>query len=167
MEDRPFADRNSGPPGEQAGAFVPLDDPRRERFCQALAGGAAPNEAAREAGFSWAREGRRLLRSPTVARRIDAIRVRQVGRASRDLCGIIDGLVETALEARRSGTPQGALAARFAYEAAAKLKQLLPEPATSAEFIGPDRAPDAETELTEAEWLAKFGPVPPLKNVER
>ncbi|MGH7010905.1 MAG: hypothetical protein ACREEX_08705 [Caulobacteraceae bacterium] len=146
----------------------PLANPRREAFAAALARGATFPEATAAAGYSWARYGARLADAPDIVGRAEAIRSRLAGGGSREMGALIDLLLDTALEARSGRLPyQAAGAARSLYDLAGKLKQLLPEPGTTAEFIGPDRAPDAEIELTEAEWLAKFGPVPPIKAVER
>ncbi|MGH7012287.1 MAG: hypothetical protein ACREEX_15745, partial [Caulobacteraceae bacterium] len=67
-------------------------------------------------------------------------------------------------EGRRLGAASGLTAAKGALVEAARLKQLLPAegPAPREEFD-----PAHEAELTKEEWIAKFGPIPPVREDER
>ncbi|HEV2364720.1 MAG TPA: hypothetical protein VGS12_11055 [Caulobacteraceae bacterium] len=139
---------------------VPLDNPRREAFCQALAGGATVAEAGREAGFTWRGHAMRIMDKPDIVGRTAAIRLRLAGGGSRDISAIIDGLLETALEARTGCDPKAAMTARAAYETAAKFKLQLPaDPKPTA--AAPVLKNPIDQRLTDAEWMARFGPEPP------
>ncbi|MGH6987539.1 MAG: hypothetical protein ACRED9_11965 [Caulobacteraceae bacterium] len=142
----------------------PLVRREREQFAWGIARGISPSEAARAAGYANPGRGASLARAKDIAARARFVKRHLERGGSADLSAIIEALMDLADEGRRLGAAAGLAAAKGALVEAARLKQLLPvaAPETRAEL---DLAREAE--LTDEEWLAKYGPVPPIKADER
>ncbi len=147
-----------------------LTKPMQEAFAQAMAAGANHIVAAKAAGYAEPHNYRQFADRPRIAKRIEDIRRERAWGGSRDLGGLIDAAM-TVADAVGSDGPKGATAAKGLYELVHKLKAHLPDPAAPSR---PPAAPAAssfpaldlvahptDAPVSEAEWLARYGPEAP------
>jgi hypothetical protein len=136
-----------------------LRDPRHETFAQCLVRGEPLMQAWAAAGFDSAqRYATRLSRNTRVAARIADLTAiaREAARktawsGSDDVAPVIDKLVEYADMAAQLNTAASHVAARAYLVEIARLKNQI------------DTAPRlVERELTEEEWVAKYGQPAPM-----
>ncbi|MBA3812265.1 MAG: hypothetical protein H0X27_11610 [Caulobacteraceae bacterium] len=127
-----------------------LHSPRREAFAQGLARGAAPVTAWQAAGFArHMGRANAAAAEKDVAARVVEIALERAGGGSTDLAPLIDRCVALADTAGTFKTAAGMVAARGLLAEAARLKGLLPIPAS------PPRR-----RLTTEEWVAEYAPKP-------
>ncbi|MHB8530243.1 MAG: hypothetical protein ACYC8V_12150 [Caulobacteraceae bacterium] len=136
-----------------------LPRPRREAFAHALARGATPANAALEAGYSSPKKGAALARGKDIADRANEIKDHLARGGSRDLGGVIDRLFDNAERAWKLESAGGMTAAKSSLVEAARLKQLLPEPSA---WAAPGPIYPHDEDLTDEQWMARYGPDPPL-----
>ena len=137
-----------------------LTKPMQEAFAQAMADGANYMAAAMAAGYAGPRNYRNFADKPKIAKRIAEIRHVRAWGGSRELGVLIDELAATAIQARALNTAQGATAARGLFDLVGKYKDKLPGPASPPPAPAVPAHPDDE-DLSEAEWLARYGPDAP------
>jgi hypothetical protein len=141
--------------------MTPLGSKRQEAFVQALARGVEGREAAIGAGYKAPRNWGKLVKNPRIATRLANVRRLRAGGASADVHGLIDWLVEMALEARGMKDLRAIAVARACLDTAAKLKRQLPgEPFASSASDAAILA-ELDRDVSDEEWMRRYGPEPP------
>ena len=135
-----------------------LSNPKREAFAEALARGHPVLRAWEKAGFAYhATRARRRMAAPDMVARVAEIRRERDGDGPADLIPVINRCMILAEAAGKIGSAAGMAAARGLLAEAARLKRLLP-PAPLSESWPEDRP-----ELSDDEWLDKYGPKDPAR----
>ncbi|HEV2363346.1 MAG TPA: hypothetical protein VGS12_04015 [Caulobacteraceae bacterium] len=151
-----------------------LDKPKREAFAQALARGLGARAAAGEAGYVNTRKGPRLALCDDISRRVQEIQSDPSEAAEpEEPVDLLERVMKGVNKALSLNSASGYAAAFKGFELAARLQGRLgrstgagpgetADPSAAAAHELDPRVVEMDKRLTDEEWMARYGPAPPM-----
>ncbi len=149
MDAEPSTKVDASPPRSPR---LPLNNAKHEAFAQARARGLEHRAAYVTAGYFPSKDrGARLQQRPDVSGRIAALAEQRRWSGTRNIAPVIEEMAELAKTMATKETAAAAVAAKGLFVEIARLKALLPAD------DGGKKKPRIETDLSDEEWLKRYG----------